>query len=110
MIENYNITVQDLGGTTQESDFCPSFWLWNFNFEHVGDMCIIVDVVSCWFNIHIPGVKAIWAEDVFSNEPKYDTKNYVPFFSFYCSMLFFWETSFSSVHISIIHSYQLLNY
>ena len=70
MMENYNITVQDLGRTTQESDFCPHFWLWKFNSEQVGDMCIIADVVSHWFNIHISGAKAIWAEDVFSNEHK----------------------------------------
>ena len=52
MIENY-ITVQDLGRTTQESDCCPSFWLWNFNSGHVGGMSAIADVVSSWLNIHI---------------------------------------------------------
>lgn len=87
MIENYNITVQDSGRTTQESDCCPSFWLWKFNSGHVGGMSTIADVVSSWLNIHVSGVKAIWAEDVFSNEHEYDTKNNVPFFSFYCSML-----------------------
>ena len=86
MIENY-ITVQDLGRTTQESDCCPSFWLWKFNSGHVGGMSAIADVVSSWLNIHISGVKVIWAEDVFSNEHKYDTKINVPFFFFYCSML-----------------------
>ena len=65
----------------------PKFLLWNFNSGHVGGMSAIADVVSSWLNIHISGVKAIWAEDVFSNEHKYDTKINVPFFFFYCSML-----------------------
>ena len=59
MIANYNITVQDLERTTQESDGCPSFWLWKFNLDILLEAYIqpAGGVSGWWFNIHISGVK-----------------------------------------------------